>query len=54
MAAAAVLLVLGGILMLGPGEGNDLLHDAGFGLIVLAGIVYLGARIASLVRERRA
>jgi hypothetical protein len=53
MAAAGVLLVAGGALFLAAPEENRLARNAGLGIVVLSSVVYLAARIAMVVRERR-
>lgn len=53
MVLAAVLLVAGGALMVLPGDDRPALHTAGMGIVILAGVVYLVARVAMILRERR-
>ena len=53
MAAAAVLLVAGGAMFLAAGDEDTTLRTVGFGLIVASSVVYIGARVVMLVRERR-
>ena len=51
MIAGVVLLVAGGAVVLLAPEGSPL-HAVGLGIVVLAMVVYLAARVTSLVRDR--
>jgi hypothetical protein len=53
MVVATVLLVAGGSLMVLPGDDQRLLHALGMGIVILAGLVYLAARVAMILKERR-
>ena len=53
MGAAALLLVVGGALMVLPGDDTPTLHTAGFGIVVLSGVVYFVARVVHMIQERR-
>ena len=52
MVVAAVLLAGGGTLML-TSANDPALHAAGLGVVILAGAVYLAARVAMLLKDRR-
>ena len=53
MFAAGVLLLAGGAMMIGPGRDDPVLHNAGLGVVILAGAVYFVARVVMIVRNRR-
>ena len=53
MLAAAALLAIGGALMILPREDQPTLRTAGFGIVVLSGVVYFVARVVQMIQERR-
>jgi len=53
MTVAALLLVTGGVLVVMGGAPGTPLHTAGFGILVLASAVYMGARIWMLTRKQK-
>lgn len=53
MLGAAILLAVGGALMILPGEDSPTLRTAGFGIVVLSGVVYFVARVVQMIQERR-
>ncbi|MCE9636473.1 MAG: FAM174 family membrane protein [Planctomycetes bacterium] len=53
MVAAAALLVVGGALMVLPREDQPTLRTAGFGIVVMSGVVYFVARVVQMIQERR-
>ena len=53
MGVSGLLLVAGGWLFLAAEPDDQTRRTAGFGLILASSVVYIGARIVMLVRERR-
>jgi hypothetical protein len=53
MTVAALLLVTGGVLVVMAGEPGTPLHTVGFGILVMASVVYMGARIWMLTRKQK-
>jgi hypothetical protein len=53
MLLAVVLLVAGGAMMFFAPDGAGTLHTVGLGIVTLAGVVYLVARVAQWWKERR-
>ena len=53
MVTAFVLLAVGGALMILPDPEQTLLRNAGMGIVILAGAVYLAARVRQLWRTNR-
>ena len=52
MTVATVLLVAGGGVVIASDGGGDPLYALGVGILCLAAVVYLGARIWMLVKRR--
>ena len=51
MTVATLLLVTGSVLMVQADAPGTPLHTAAFGILVLASVVYLGARIWMMTRR---
>ena len=52
MTVATVLLVVGGVLVLSVDEMGSPLYQAAIGILALASVVYLGARIWMMTRKQ--
>ena len=52
MTVAVLLLIAGGVLVVLAEDINSTLYRVGFGILVLASVVYFGARIWMMTRKK--